>query len=366
MKLDIQISKTLDLPFILELSENPEADFLRVLHTWELFQGRRLTGLVLTGSSANTVSVAERYAGYLKRAGAIHVVQECVRSSSLAEVARIKGVLKETGADFVTAVGAGKVIDVAKAVIAEYPRALIAIPSALSSDGVGSPVSVLRDEAGRTGSYPAAIAACIFVDLSIVSSAPAILTMSGMGDVLSNASALCDLADAEDSLSSRVNGLAKILSANAYQSLLDVDNGELQTISTARKLGASVVLSGLAMALSGNSRPCSGAEHLISHAIDHMKVGSGTHGVQVAAGTLYCAALRTVAFQENRIDPAVTAAIRRIGIPATPAQFGLTRQDFLRAVSLAPRMRAGRVTFLDTEFESHALEQAFELAFEHS
>ena len=47
-----------------------------------------------------------------------------------------------------------------------------------------------------------------------------------------------------------------------------------------------LVLSGLAMEIAGSSRPCSGSEHLVSHAIDRLYPGTAQHGEQVALGSL--------------------------------------------------------------------------------
>jgi glycerol-1-phosphate dehydrogenase [NAD(P)+] len=49
------------------------------------------------------------------------------------------------------------------------------------------------------------------------------------------------------------------------------------------------VNSGIAMGLAGTSRPCSGSEHLLSHAIDYLGLSSDTlHGFQVGSLSLFC------------------------------------------------------------------------------
>ena len=40
------------------------------------------------------------------------------------------------------------------------------------------------------------------------------------------------------------------------------------------------------MEIAGSSRPCSGSEHLISHALDSLHPGTAQHGEQVAFGAL--------------------------------------------------------------------------------
>ena len=46
------------------------------------------------------------------------------------------------------------------------------------------------------------------------------------------------------------------------------------------------------MEIAGSSRPCSGAEHLISHALDALHPGTAQHGEQVAFGALVATRLQ--------------------------------------------------------------------------
>ena len=83
-----------------------------------------------------------------------------------------------------------------------------------------------------------------------------------------------------------------------------------QFIST---LAQALILGGLAMAVAGNSRPCSGADHEIAHAIDALHPGHGHHGEQVAVGALFASYLRD--------DPnlgALDDCLHRYGVPRLP------------------------------------------------
>ena len=57
-------------------------------------------------------------------------------------------------------------------------------------------------------------------------------------------------------------------------------------------LAEALVLSGIAMATAGSSRPCSGGDHEILHAIDHLFPGTARHGELAGAATLFTAFLR--------------------------------------------------------------------------
>jgi glycerol-1-phosphate dehydrogenase [NAD(P)+] len=102
------------------------------------------------------------------------------------------------------------------------------------------------------------------------------------------------------------------------------------------------VLSGLAMAAAGSSRPCSGACHEISHAIDALYPETATHGEQVAVGALFATFLRGDGIREP-----LEAALRRHSVARLPGDLGLMEEQFAAAVALAPSTRPDRFTILE-------------------
>jgi glycerol-1-phosphate dehydrogenase [NAD(P)+] len=107
-------------------------------------------------------------------------------------------------------------------------------------------------------------------------------------------------------------------------------------------LAEALVLSGLAMAAAGSSRPCSGACHEISHAIDALYPGKATHGEQVAVGALFASFLRGDGLAEE-LDPALS----RHGVARLPQDLGLSEEEFAAAVAQAPSTRPDRYTILE-------------------
>src|SRR3712207_1406934 len=97
------------------------------------------------------------------------------------------------------------------------------------------------------------------------------------------------------------------------------------------------------MATAGSSRPCSGGDHEILHAIDHLFPGTANHGELAGVATLFMAHLRG--------DPAATATVdaclTRHGLPRTPRDLGLTPEQFGEAVLYAPGTRPDRFTLLE-------------------
>jgi glycerol-1-phosphate dehydrogenase [NAD(P)+] len=97
------------------------------------------------------------------------------------------------------------------------------------------------------------------------------------------------------------------------------------------------------MTVAGSSRPCSGGDHEILHAIDELFPGAGTHGELAGVGALFCAHLRGDAGQFGQIS----GCLARHGLPRTAADLGLSGEDFAKAVLHAPATRPGRYTILE-------------------
>ena len=97
------------------------------------------------------------------------------------------------------------------------------------------------------------------------------------------------------------------------------------------------------MATAGSSRPCSGADHEILHAIDHLFPGTAHHGELAGVGALFCAHLRESVPQTAAIDRCLSAH----GLPRSHRDLGLTDEQFAEAVLAAPGTRPGRFTILE-------------------
>jgi glycerol-1-phosphate dehydrogenase [NAD(P)+] len=108
-------------------------------------------------------------------------------------------------------------------------------------------------------------------------------------------------------------------------------------------LAEALVMSGLAMAVAGSSRPCSGGDHEILHAIDQLYPGTSNHGDLAGLGALFCAHLR----QDPEQFATINRALQRHGLPRSPEEIGLSLEQFAAAVELAPTTRPDRYTILE-------------------
>lgn len=241
----------------------------------------------------------------------------------------------------VVAVGGGKIIDTVKYAASQHGMPMVAVATSLSHDGIASPVSVL-DRNGRSHSYGVQTPLAVIVDLTLVGEAPVRQLRAGIGDALSNLSAVADWQLAHEAKGEPVDGLAVALAMSGAEALLHHpgnlgDHGFLATLANA------LILGGVAMAVAGSSRPCSGGCHEISHAIDSLYAPRHLHGEQVAVGALFCTYLHG---DEGRLRRQLDTYARH-GLPRTPSDLGLSLDQFVDAVAFAPSTRPGRYTILE-------------------
>jgi glycerol-1-phosphate dehydrogenase [NAD(P)+] len=263
-----------------------------------------------------------------------------VEGGTLQAALRLAEALRASSYDAVVGIGGGRTLDVAKYAASLLGLPMVAMATNLAHDGIASPVASL-DHDGRKGSYGVHIPIAVVVDLDYVRRCPPEQLRSGVGDALSNLSALADWELAGRERGEPIDGLAAALARSGAESLLyrTDDVGSDAFLTT---LAEALVLSGLAMAVAGSSRPCSGACHEISHAIDALHPGKATHGEQVAVGALFASFLR----EDETLD-ALEAALARHHVPRLPRELGLTDEEFGAAVAHAPSTRPDRYTILE-------------------
>jgi glycerol-1-phosphate dehydrogenase [NAD(P)+] len=244
--------------------------------------------------------------------------------------------------DAVVAIGGGRLLDTAKFASARLGLPMVAVATNLAHDGIASPVSILGSGPQR-GSYGVALPIAVIIDLDLVRRSPRRYVVAGVGDVVSNISALADWQLSHDVTNEPIDGLAMTLSRTAAAGLVHRGDG-VESDEFLVSLGEALVLSGLAMAVSGTSRPCSGACHEISHAIDRLFPDQATsHGEQVGLGAAFASFLRG----DEDVAVKLATFLRRHGLPVLPEDLGLGIGQFTEAALFAPRTRPGRYTILE-------------------
>ncbi|HMC99510.1 MAG TPA: iron-containing alcohol dehydrogenase, partial [Ferruginibacter sp.] len=223
--------------------------------------------------------------------------REYVDGNDLASIKKVEDAIAIQEPSLVIGVGGGKVLDVTKFSCLRTDKPFIAMPTVLSNDGISSPISVIASNGQSIKSTGARPPIGIIVDLGIVKDSPRQTILAGIGDLISNLSAVDDWNLANNTTGERVDRFAEILAKNSAEGFLhyvlksalaqhgeNITNFDDKTIVS---LAEGLIQSGIAMSLAGSSRPCSGSEHLISHALDQLLGFAKPHGLQVGLATLF-------------------------------------------------------------------------------
>ena len=245
-----------------------------------------------------------------------------------------------TDVDWIVGFGGGRAVDVGKyaAYIAKRPFA--SIPTTVANDGLCSPIAVLKRRDGIPKSLGCAMPACTFLDIDVVRAGPIELIKAGIGDTISNLTALADWELACARGRDEMNDYAFLMSRDALDMLM-ASSATCITEDFVTLLANSLVLSGIAMDFAGTSRPVSGSEHCFSHALDVYGDVHNPHGIQVALGAL------SVLELTERDNTEVKEYLERYNVQVNPRLLGIEEDLFVHCFQHASSMRPGRYTYLD-------------------
>ncbi len=259
-------------------------------------------------------------------------------------VQRVVANIKKHGAMMCIGAGGGKVLDVAKYASFLSTIPFVAYPTLLSHDGIASPVAVIPEGEHWSESRMAESPYGVIVDLQTVSEAPLHATLSGISDLTANLFAALDAERFRAEDEGEYASLATALARSASQLVFPGFSKRALHAPSAKQvkpLAWGLVLSGIAMAISGDSRPASGAEHKISHAIDYLFRLPVTHGFTVSVGNVISA------FLHGAYEREIIRFNKTLGLPVTGEDIGLGDKDFARAILYASKVRPERRTILE-------------------
>lgn len=242
--------------------------------------------------------------------------------------------------DAIVAVGGGMAVDYAKYAGFLVKKPVIAVPTALSNDGFCSPGASLK-VAGKRVSCPANLPFGVVIDTSIVAQSPARFTYSGIGDLLSKYSAVFDWKLAYWETGEQVNDFAVLIALQSVENFVNYPNTSILDLDFIKLMAGALVMSGVAMEVSGSSRPASGSEHLISHAYEKVAHRPSMHGLQVGL-----ASIGTMWLQEHPRLAEVLTVLADTGFLNFVMENPLERAAFIEAIRLAPTMKDQYFTIL--------------------
>lgn len=236
----------------------------------------------------------------------------------------------------IVGIGGGKALDSAKylAFLSRLPY--LAVPTSLSNDGFCSPQSSLTI-GGRRRSLPAALPRGVIIDVDVCLGAPRALWLSGVGDLAAKLTATVDWKLAFHKRGEPVNDLAALLSDATVSQFLGRPSFDRAGVTL---LATALMLNGIAMEICGSSRPVSGSEHLISHALDDCSVRPRLHGLQVGLAAYVISVL-----QKGR-SATINHLFEETGFWEEIRKDPFSRAEWLEAVRRAPGIKENFYTIL--------------------
>ncbi|WP_329105976.1 iron-containing alcohol dehydrogenase family protein [Micromonospora sp. NBC_01699] len=327
------LARTVNTPLVIEVRRGAIADLGPLLADQRISAGGDVAVVVGPGQGERIVELIR------PTLGAADVFT--VYGGTLDAALELGDKLPAGAYDAVVGIGGGKTIDTAKYAATRYGMPMVSVATSLANDGIASPIATLDHNGGRP-SYGVHIPIAVMVDLDFVETGSDLRNRAGIGEVLSNLSALADWELAREVRGEQVDGLGATLARSGAEAIIN-HPGDMSDDGFVTILAESLISSGLAMAITGTSRPCSGGCHEIMHAMHLLRLGTGSHGEQVGLGGLFCTFLRGDLDRFRQM----ASCLHRHGLPMLPAGIGLTDDEFVEVVTLAPRTRPDRYTIIE-------------------
>ena len=263
-----------------------------------------------------------------------------VETATMQDVTQAEQKIRQFKPQVVIGVGGGTKIDAAKLSSARQNIPFISIPTALSHDGIASPLASIKGF-DKPYSIMAQAPLAIIADTQIIAKAPKRSVISGYGDVIAKFTAVRDWKLAHEEKNEYYGEYAASLALMSAK--LIVQNAE--AIRQRKEDGLRVLLEalvscGVAMAIAGTSRPCSGSEHMFSHALDTLRKNGAMHGEQCGVGTVMMSYLHNANWKRIR------NALENIGAPTTAHELGAKNEEIIKALEMAASIRPERYTIL--------------------
>jgi glycerol-1-phosphate dehydrogenase [NAD(P)+] len=241
----------------------------------------------------------------------------------------------------VLGVGGGTIIDIAKLSSARMGIPFLSVPTTASHDGITSPFASIKG-LNRPYSIKAQAPMAVIMDTAIIIGAPYRFMASGCADVISKLTSTRDWYLAhlkrQEYYAQYSANLALMSAQHIVENAALIKPGSEDGL---RVLLEALVSCGVAICISGTSKPCSGSEHLFSHALDLVAPNKALHGEQCGLGTIMMAKLHGIEWETIR------DTLKKVGAPITAKEVGIPEEHIVKALLKAPKVRPERYTILN-------------------
>ena len=236
-------------------------------------------------------------------------------------------------------VGGGRSVDIAKMIAFNLGKPFVSIPTSASHDGIASPFVSVKGE--KPHSMVATAPLGVFVDVDVIKKAPKKLLASGCGDLIAKITAVHDWQLGNSKTGEYYGRYSAHLALMSAKILIENSSRFAKKGPDVREIVEALISAGVASCIAGSSRPCSGAEHLFSHAVDKLEPGVGLHGEKCGIGAIMIAKLQGQDWKN------IVKTLKAVGAPTTAKEIGLKSNILAKALTIAQSLRPERYTILN-------------------
>ena len=271
-------------------------------------------------------------------ASKIQMVWHLAETNDKRSIKKIEQNVGKSKSELIIGVGGGRSVDIAKIIGFNLDLPFVSIPTSASHDGIASPFVSIK------GNKPHSVVATaplgVFVDVDIIKKAPKKLLASGCGDLIAKITAVRDWQLGRDKTGEYYGRYSADLALMSAKILMEHSSRFSKKGLDVREIVEALISAGVASCIAGSSRPCSGAEHLFSHAVDKLEPGIGLHGEKCGIGAIMIAKLQGQDWRK------IVKTLKSVGAPTTAKEIGLKSQVLAKALTIAQSLRPERYTIL--------------------
>ena len=269
----------------------------------------------------------------------IEHVWHLAETNDIKSIQNIEKRVSQNKSGLIIGIGGGRSVDIAKMIGFNLDLPFVSIPTSASHDGIASPfVSVKGD---KPHSLVTTAPLGVFVDVDVMKRAPKKLLASGCGDLIAKITAVRDWQLSRDKTGEYYGRYSADLASMSAKILIESSERFSKKGLDVREIVEALISAGVASCIAGSSRPCSGAEHLFSHAVDKLEPGVGLHGEKCGIGTIMMAKLQGQDWEK------IASTLKNVGAPTTAKEIGLESTTLVKALMIAQSLRPERYTILN-------------------
>jgi len=322
----------MELPRLIEIGEKNIGDFGRFVNS--LNKSKRISLI----SGTNVTKIIQKKIESSLKSNKIKFVWHMSGNNTIPAINTIQKDVKKDQSDLIVGIGGGRSVDTAKMIAYNLDKPFVSVPTAASHDGMASPfVSIVGD---KPHSIVASAPLGVFVDIDIIRKAPPKLLASGCGDLIANIIAVKDWRLGHEKTGEYYGRYSADLALMSAKIVMENSSYYAKNGLDVRIIVEALISAGVASCIAGSSRPCSGAEHLFSHALDKIAPGKGLHGEKCGIGSIMMAKLQGQDWKK------IVKTLKDVGAPTSAKQIGLKSEEVVTALMIAQELRPERYTIL--------------------